>query len=193
MKRLLALVSLVFLESQALLAETAEHGGEAHGGAHHEASLAWPWINFAIYVIGLYFILRKPLSGMWHNRRDTLMSLRERGALELRNAQGLLVEAERRIANVEPEAVHLERSIIADGEREGQQLVAEAKSRAERISKQLDESISSELRGAEVALRRELADKVLATAADRLRKELNADSDRSIRQQVLGGVRGLVQ
>ena len=191
MKRFLSLIILLASSAQFAAAE-ASHG-EAHSAGHHEVSLTWPWVNFLIYVVGLFFILRRPFSEMWDARRRNLADLRERGALELRTAQGLLQDAEKKIRNLEQEATEMEKSIVVDGEKEGAQLVLDAKARAQRIAAQVDESISSELRGAEVSLRRELADKVLTSASEKLKRELNADSDRAIRQQVLGGVRGLMQ
>lgn len=176
-----------FLSALPAMAES-EH---AHGA--HEVNLVWPWVNFLIYCGILWYFLRVPIAEMWASRREFLANLKEKGALELKTAQSKLREAQDKIINAEKEAKELELSIIKDGEREGAQVVADAKSRAERILKQAEGSVSAERRSAEVLMRRELAEKVIQKTTEKIKRDLNADADRNNRKSVIGGVRQLVQ
>ncbi len=189
MKSFLNQITLTLVSAATVVAEEAhEHGGhEAH------PSLMWPWINFIIFIVVLGYILKRPFSEMWDSRRSFLINLREKGLLELKSAQTRFRDAEVKIQTVEADAKKIATSIIEDGEREGMQLVNEARTRAERTLKQVEVNIAAERRSAEITLRRSLADMVLRKAGDKIRKELTPDADRAIRERVVGNVRQLMQ
>lgn len=191
MKKILS--SLVVLTVTALPAFAA--GGGEHGAhAGHEGSLSdlfWPWVNFALYVVLLGAILKKPFSKAWQTRREGIEHSVNAGAQELQEAEQVLMFARSREHNVDADCKNISANILEDAKREGAQLIEEARRRSEFLARQANDAVSAEQRQAERALRREIAEKVLARANQLLKQELTPEVDRELRRGVLAGVRHL--
>lgn len=142
----------------------------ASGGAHHEPSLAHlkhPWMNFITYAVLLYVLAAKPLKAAWTHRSDAIRKDVESAQDELTRAEKLLNEVEESTRNVKARQADLVRELIAQGEAEALQIVADANAKAQRIAHQAQELIAGESRAAHTALRRDMIAKAESIARAR--------------------------
>lgn len=182
------------LTSVALLAPVDVLAAGGHGAGHGSFwDLKWFILNFAIYCLALYFILRKKIAAGWSARVARLEAEVASRAAELKAAEAELRAAELQLQSLDGEIRSLKEQIARETEHEARQITTDAAKRAERIEGQTKDSLRAERRAAEAAVQRELANTVVKRAEEKLKAKLNADSDKALRARALDGVKQLVQ
>lgn len=187
MVKLPAALLLVLIPAAALASE----GGSHHGGASPLALIPY-WINFLLYVGLLYYLLKDQIPKMWAQRREGIDRAIKDAAAELERATFALKTARERFDNVEEEARKIKDVIRKDAFTERDAILEDAKKQCERALQRAHETAASERGQVEQALRRELADHVLANATRRLKEHVTPESDRPRREKVLDGFKQMV-
>jgi F0F1-type ATP synthase membrane subunit b/b' len=181
----------ILLQTSAVLAESSSgHGGNA-SAAHHGPSMSLLWLNFAIYSVVMYRLLRKPISGMWHGRRQRIADAVERGFTMLSEAQSIhekLVEEE---ANLESKLETIREELISGAEEECKETVESARERANRLLNQARQLAEAERNRRVEAIRRDFARLVIARAEEIVENQLTAETDVHIRRAALENESGL--
>ena len=193
-KFILKFIFLAFLVLIPVIAFAAGGGSSEHG--HHPSilDLKWFWVNFLIYVAAIWIIVLYSKPGMrrsWEDRKDKLDSLVNQGKNELIEAQNAFDSISAKISNVEGEKRQLAESSKVEGELEIQEIVRIAKEKAENIVERANETVSAERRATEQIVKDELADYVLKRASERLKSELNENSDKPLREAAVGNINAL--
>ncbi|RMG44105.1 MAG: hypothetical protein D6719_02440 [Candidatus Dadabacteria bacterium] len=168
---------------------------EGHHGGHHQPSFSdiIPfWINFSVYVVVLFVLLKKPLKSGWLARRSAIEEAVSRAERAYKEASEKLHEAKGKLAGLEQEIVTIRDAIAAEAEREAGEILSAGKKRAELIGTNLRETIEMEERAAERAVREEVADYVISKVRDRLINEIDPTFDKSLREAALSGAGRLV-
>lgn len=168
----------------------------ASADTHHEPSIADLkifYLNFAVYVGALYLLFRKKIPTAWRSRSEQIqekvtagLRARELAEQEYRNAQ-------KRLDGVAEEQAQIAAHIASEARGEVDNILEEARRSADRIRSDAAGLIAAEEKALKSALQRELADTVMAMAADRLRRSVTNESDRARRGAALANVRELVQ
>ncbi len=167
----------------------------SEGGAHHGASplaLIPYWVNFLLYLGLLYFFLRKEIPRMWAERREGIDRAVKGAAAELEKAVTALETAHERFDNVEEEVRRIKEQIRKDTLIERDAILEDAKRQCERAFQRAHETAASERARAELGVRRELAEHVLANAARRLKERVTPESDRPRRDKVMDGFKQML-
>jgi len=167
----------------------AETGGTSHAPA--VSDLAFPALNFVVYILLLYWLLKKPLSTALGSRRAGIHSAVLSAKTKLERSQRELREANVRISGLPSEIALLERRDAEESKREAQAIREAAVSKSQRIALQAKASAAAEEKSIEEGLKRELAVKVVELAASRLEREINEQADRALRERALQGISGL--
>lgn len=149
-------------------------------------------INFLIYLFVIWYFAKKPFCNAWSARREQISADMKKAAAEYDTADAKLQGAMQRIANLTSEQERLAREIAKETEHESEQLLIDARARSGRIIEQAKVTIAREERAAEAAVRKEIAELVLQRVRAKLAGELDVNSDKPLRDAVLGGVRGLL-
>jgi F-type H+-transporting ATPase subunit b len=168
------IIAVLALSPAAAYASASAHGGPVeinwwtfHG---HAPALGWLLVDFAIFLGALVFFVRKPLAEFLSTR-----ALRVRRALDEAQeakaaAEAKAAELDARLIDIDRELKALRDEIARAGERERAQLEADAKRMAERLTRDTEQQIESELDRAREELKREavalamdLAEKTLAS------------------------------
>ncbi|MBX7142948.1 MAG: ATP synthase F0 subunit B [Oligoflexia bacterium] len=184
---LLALVLIFGIDPVAAFA--SEHG-------EHTPSifdLKWLWLNFAIFVGLVAYIIRRPIATAWATRRDVIRMAVEASGRELAEAKAALHAAESKLAGVQAEISTLRKDIEREAAREAEEIVASAERRAQRILQQGKDSANAERKSAETQVRAELIELAIRQVEQKLAQELTVESDKALRESALGSVRSLVQ
>lgn len=177
----LALLTLALLAPLSVMA--AEHGG-GHGGGSI-LDLVPYWINFLIFVVGLWYLLRKGAVAFWEGRKQSIAESVSIAGDELRRARDKLAEVRQRFEGVEQEAEKVRVMIERETESEQQEVVSESNKRAEIALERARQTVASERSAGEKQLRRELAERVIEKARNELKEILTADEDHQRRRDVL--------
>jgi F-type H+-transporting ATPase subunit b len=167
-RQLLLVVTLVTLAQPAFAESEGGHGG----------SVLWQIANLLLLVGVLIYFARKPALAFLASRRDTISK-------NLESSAQLLAESERRLAEWNQKAVHLDQEVSAirdairrAAETERDRILADARASAERLLESARAVAERELHQAREALRREAADLAVELAAKILREQVN-DGDRT--------------
>ncbi len=99
-------------------------------------------------------------------------------------AEARLRKQEDRLAGLEREIAAMRAGIKAEAEVEKAQLIAGAEERARRIREETAFVVEQQIKEAQVALRRDVADSALRVAEETLRRSVNADDHRRLRRGV---------
>lgn len=165
------------------------NGGEAaHGGGHGEAH-SKPWmvtdtakvLNFAVLAIGLFLVLRKPVSQALSDRIKGIKQ--ELEDLETRKAdvEKQLAEYNTKLATLDEEAEKVIAEYIRQGEEAKARILKEAESAADKLEEQAKKNIENEFKQAKENLQAEIVEKALVKAEQLVKEKISAeDQDRLV-------------
>lgn len=182
---LIAAVGSIFL--------TGDVFAEAEHASHGYGYLFWYWINFIVYVVAMYFILRKFVASGWDARRERIRYALEAGKRSMDEAQTRRRAAQDQSAQLDKQLSEITSSIEREAALESQKLIDDAKARAIEIQQGATESLGLEAKAQRAQMQREIAEIVLARANEMLRSSVTKESDRALRQGTVTGVKSLLQ
>ncbi len=134
-------------------------------------------LDFAVYVIALVVVLRKPISEFVALRRERLVKDIEESKALKAEKEALLAEYTRRLESLEAERQKVLADARAAGEAEAKRVLAEAELTVARIQRDAQARIEQETRKIEQELRLH-AVQVASREAERLVVERISDNDR---------------
>ncbi len=148
-------------------------------------------LNFAIYVAGLVFLLKGPLSAMFKTRREELETALAKSEHDRAEGEAQLKELAAKMAGLEGELAGILSKAEADAEVEKQRVLDSARAEAQQILAQARSEIGLQKRQAEQELRALVAELAVEGAAKRLEAQLAGPEagqalDRAIQQ--IGGI-----
>jgi F-type H+-transporting ATPase subunit b len=159
--------------------EEGGHGG--HGGIHWQDTDWYRVLNFAILAIGLYLLLKKPLSQALNSRIKGIQT--ELEDLESRKSavEKQLAEYNKKLAELDKEAEKIVADYIHQGEEAKKRILQEAQAAAERLNEQAQKNIAYEFNQAKLQLQAEIFEKALAKAEALIKNKISdADQDRLV-------------
>jgi F-type H+-transporting ATPase subunit b len=178
---MLAMVAVILLMG---LAPAYASGGEGGHGAESK-----PWmmtdtakvLNFAVLAIGLFLVLRKPVSQALSDRikgiKDELEELESRKA----QVEKQLAEYNTKLATLDQEAEQVIAEYIRQGEEAKERILAEAASAADKLEEQAKKNIQNEFKQAKENLQAEIVEKALIKAEAVVKEKISAeDQDRLV-------------
>jgi F0F1-type ATP synthase membrane subunit b/b' len=179
------------IQTSIVLAESSSgHGGDA-SAAHHGPSFTLLWLNFAIYSVIMYRLLRKPLSDMWHGRRQRIADAVERASAMLSEARSTYDKLAAEEASLENRLETNREELISGAEEESRETLESARERASRLLNQARQLAEAERNRRVEAIRRDFARLVIARAEEIVKSQVNAETDLHIRRAALENESGL--
>ena len=156
-------------------------------------NLLYRIMNFAVLVIALVILLRKPLKQGLKSRSQSIAD--ELSELEVKRDEARKEYAllEKRIAEAEKEREAILAEYRALGEKEMVGILAEAQAMADRIKNQARFTIEQETAMAKAELRRELAEMSASLAEDLLKEKITAEDQTRLVDEYLQKVGQEVQ
>ncbi len=144
--------------------EVAGAHGDAHGAPGWVATDTYRVICFAVLVIALILILRKPVKQALNNRVDGIRS--ELAELEEKKAaaEAKLVEYDQKLASLDKEAEAILAEYIRQGQEAKARIISEAEAASEKLEAQAKRNIDSEFKRAKDSLYQEVFEKALVKA-----------------------------
>lgn len=181
---IVAFVALLFFSTSTAMAAS---GGEQ--GAKGWVKTDWfRVLNFGVLAVGLFLLLRKPLSEALNSR---IAGIKEQLAdLEAQKeaAEKKLSEYNQKLSDLEKEAEHIVAEYIKQGNEAKARILLEAEAASEKLQAQARRSIEHEFEQAKQQLQAEILEKSLAKAEEIIREKISADDQDRLVDEYLNKV-----
>ena len=132
-------------------------------------------LNFVVLVVGLFFILRKPVSSALSSRIDGIKKQLQDLESQKEAAEKKLAEYSDKLSELEKEAEHVVADYIKQGNEAKARILKEAEASAEKLQTQARRNIEHEFDQAKKQLQAEILEKSLAKAEALIKKKISAD------------------
>jgi F-type H+-transporting ATPase subunit b len=138
-------------------------------------------MNFAVLVIALVFVLRKPLSQALSSRIKVIKDQLEDLEVQKTEAEKQLDEYNQKLAQLEKEAEKIVEDYIRQGHEARARILKEAEASAEKLQVQARRNIEHEFGQAKLELQKEIFEKSLAKAEEIIKSKITGeDQDRIV-------------
>jgi F-type H+-transporting ATPase subunit b len=188
---------LGFIYSLTLL--LAASGGHDEGGfigfynkyLNYPGFEAWKFINLAIFVLVLVYILKKPLSSAFKAKREAIRADLIRAEEEKQAALARLTAVEAKLVSLENEKAEVVRKAQSEVEAETARLAKETEEEIDRLRRQAEAElarITSQLRS---DLKRFSAEESIRLAEEKLRSSINTENDARLVKTGIAAIGGV--
>ncbi len=153
---------------------------------------AWKFLNLLIFIGGMLFVLRRPLSEALQHRRETIRQELEKSRQDMAEAKAALDEIETRLSRLDSEVQKIQGEAAAEAEAERKRIAEHTELEIGKLRTQAQREVESAGKVAAQELRRFVAEESVKLAEQLLRRDLRPDEDaRIIRANIarLGGDR----
>lgn len=167
----------------------------SEGGGHGEAGAAGAkgWVatdtyrvmNFAVLAIGLFLILKKPVSQALSGRIQGIREQLEELETQKKAAEAKLAEYDAKMAELDKEAETLLAEYVKQGEEAKARILKEAEAAAEKLKEQASKNIEYEFLQAKADLKAEIVDKALAKAEAIIKERINSEDQEKLVDEYL--------
>ena len=151
------------------------------------------WVNFPLYVLALYFVLRRPLAAAWQVRRASILEQLEQGHEASERARTALGEAKEALLHTPTAIEQLGRTMEGESQREVELLLHEAKERASKIVRSAEGTLAGERKALYDALRREVTEEVLRAAESQIIRSMSVEQEQRLRDVAVRRARELMR
>jgi F-type H+-transporting ATPase subunit b len=161
---------------------TAVAASGEDGGSKGWGKLDWfRLMNFALLVVLLVFLLRKPISQALSSRIKGIQEQLESLEAQKTEAEKQLAKYNDKLSQLESEAQKIVESYIKQGKEAKAKILKETEAAAEKLQAQARRNIEHEFEKARQELQREILEKSLAKAEETLKKEITGrDQDKLV-------------
>ncbi|MGB2928889.1 MAG: ATP synthase F0 subunit B [Desulfobacterales bacterium] len=161
----------------------------SEGESGHEGVKGWVAtdtyrvMNFAVLAIGLFFLLRKPVSQALDSRirgiKDQLSELEAKK----KDAEKELEKYNERLSHLEQEAEKLIEEYIRQGNEAKARIIDEAKKTVEKLEEQARRNIEHEFKQAKIKLQQDILEKALVNAETLIKNKITTqDQDKLVNE-----------
>ncbi len=135
------------------------------GSAYKESpAIGWTLVTFTIFVGLLFRFVKKPAALYLKTRSENIKNAIEEAKIAKLDAAAKLKQYEQRLLELDAEILKMRTDFQHQGEQERARLKQEAEKIAEQIRRESQESLKAEISRAMLALKQEIADKILRAA-----------------------------
>jgi F-type H+-transporting ATPase subunit b len=148
-------------------------------------------MNFAVLVVALVFVLRKPLSQALSSRIKGIKAQLDDLEAQKAEAEKQLAEYNEKLAQLEKEAEKIVNDYVRQGNEAKARILKEAEASAAKLQVQARRNIEHEFGQAKLELQKEIFEKSLAKAEDIIRSKFTGeDQDRIVDEYLTKVVAG---
>ncbi|WP_319404842.1 ATP synthase F0 subunit B [uncultured Desulfosarcina sp.] len=183
----LAVAALLLFGSAVAFATTGgEHSGE--GAKGWVATDTYRVMNFAVLAIGLFLVLKKPVSQALGGRIQGIKEQLAELEGKKKAAEAKLAEYDAKMAELDKEAETMLAEYVKQGEDAKARILKEAESAAEKLKEQATKNIEHEFLQAKAELKAVIVEKALAKAEAIIKEKINSDDQEKLVDEYLAKV-----
>lgn len=191
-----------FIFSFILILAESSHGAASGGFAewwHKNADPylnypgfeAWRFINLAIFVIILIYLLRKPLTGAFKAKREQIRADLIRAEEERRAAQARLIETEAKLARLDAEKQNIISKAQMEAEAEKRRIAEQTEFEIRKLREQAENEVNRTAKQARAELRRRSAEETVRLAEELIKQKITPQSDSRLVKASIQSIGGL--
>ncbi len=151
----------------------------------------WKFLNLAIFLSILTYLLKKPLSEAFKARREQIRSELIKAEAEKQAAMARLEETESKLAQLEAEKNAIIQSAKEEAAAEKKRLAEYAKAEIERLKRQREGDLDRIEKQTYAGLRRFSAEESIRLAEEKLRARIDGDQDARLVKASIHEIGGL--
>ena len=151
----------------------------------------WKFINLAIFVAILVYLVKKPLSDAFKAKRDAIRSELIRAEEERKAALARLTDIEGRLAQLESEKEAILTSAKEESEAERRRVSEQTSAEIKRLRQQADAEIARLANQVRAELRRYSAEESIRLAEQKLRSQVGPSDDARLVKASIQEIGGL--
>lgn len=161
---------------------SSEQGGGSKGWMSTDT---YKVMNFAVLMIGLFLLLRKPTAQALNSRIKGIKDQLDELETKKKTAEKQLAEYNRKFTQLEQEAEKLIEDYIRQGNEAKARIIDEAKKAAEKLEEQAQRNIEHEFKQAKVKLQEEILDKALVKTEEIIKNKITAQDQEKLVDEYL--------
>jgi F0F1-type ATP synthase membrane subunit b/b' len=151
----------------------------------------WKFINLAIFIYVLVYLLKKPLTDTFKAKRDVIRAELIKAEEEKQAALSSLTSVEAKLVGVESEKATIMKNAREEVDFEKRRLAEQAASEAAKLKAQADAEAARLGAVARIQLRRFAVDESLRMAEEKLRSSVDANTDGRLIKSGIQAIGGL--
>ena len=155
----------------------AQEGNTSAAADAGDPWLVWKWINFAILVAGLGYLIGKAAPAYFQGRREEIQGALIEAAREIKDAEAKAADLDQRFSRIQIEIEQLRKEAGAAMAMEGERIRQETEHHLKRIQEQSEQEIALMTRAARHELRKYSAGLALDLAEQRIRSRMTPDAE----------------
>ena len=174
-------------------AETAAKGGDKgfyDTYLNYPGFEAWKFFNLAIFVAILAYLLKKPLSAAFKEKRNAIRADLIKAEEARKAAQLELDTADEKLSRLNSEKAEILAKAEKEAAAEKRRLEEEAETEIGRVQAQADTEVSRKTAQANVRLKRFSAEESIRLAEEKIRKSLDGASDAGLIESNIEAIGG---
>lgn len=190
---------LALIYSFIFLFAGSSHAGETGGFTrfwneyfNYPGFEAWKFINLAIFVALLVYLLKKPLSQTFKAKREVIRAELIKAEEERQRALQKLTETEAKLARLDTEISNIREKAAQEVAAEKSRIAEQAEAEVNKLRTQAESEIKRTVQQAKTDLRRFSAEESIRLAEELIKNKINADADARIVKtniQAIGGIK----
>jgi F-type H+-transporting ATPase subunit b len=138
---------------------------------------AWKFLNLAIFVAALVYVLKKPLTAAFKARRDAIRAELIKAEEEKQAALAELTTVEAKLAALENEKAAVLKKAREEAEAEKANILRQTEAEVAKMREQAESEINRLVQQVKAELRRFSADESVRLAEEKLRGKINTEND----------------
>lgn len=181
-----------------LLAEASHSGGEAGGFTHfwqtyfnYPGFEAWKFINLAIFVGLLIYLLKKPLSQTFKAKREVIRAELIKAEEQRQAALQKLTETESKLAGLDTEVSSIREKAAQEAAAEKGRINEQATGEINKLRAQGESEINRTAQKAKSDLRKFSAEESIRLAEEMIKSKIDAEADSRIIKSSIQSIGGL--
>jgi F-type H+-transporting ATPase subunit b len=189
---------LAFISSFIFLFAGASQAGEADGFTHfwqtylnYPGFEAWRFINLAIFVGLLIYLLKKPLSQTFKAKREVIRAELIKAEEERQSALRKLTETEAKLAGLDAEVSSIREKAAQEAAFEKSRIAEQTQSDVAKIQQQAESEIARVAQQSKTELKRFSAEESIRLAEEMIKSKIDASADARIVKTNIQSIGGL--
>ena len=188
-----------FIYSFIFIFAEAGHGASGNGGFYsrlepylnYPGFEAWKFINLAIFIAIMVYLLRKPLSEAFKARREAIRAELIRAEEERQAALTQLTSTEAKLAALDNESSQILEKARLEADAEKARILTQTEEDVERLRRQSESEIGRLSQQTRAELRRFSAEESIRLAEEKIRQQINAQKDAQLVRANIQSIGGL--
>jgi F0F1-type ATP synthase membrane subunit b/b' len=183
-----------FINSLLILAEGGAGGGWWHKiepYLNYPGFEAWKFLNLGIFVAIMVYLVKTPLSEAFKAKRETIRAELIKAEEQKQAALAELTTTEAKLANLDAESESVVARAKDEAAAEKKRIAKETEDETRRLQNQAAGEIERKSAQAQVELRRYSAQEAIRLAEEKLKGEINAESDSRLVKAGISAIGGL--